>query len=223
MLSSKNPTIALLDSGIGGTAVLREIIKKYGGGNYIYFADNLFMPYGNKSFKQVKIRLNEIIELLKNKYRANIIIIACNTASNVIRNDKHKNVLIMPFKDNMIYLTTNLTRKILNSPLIISSSRLAKQIENNIFNEEKLNVIVKDFVNKHQLNKLNSFVLGCTHYELVNHLFKIHCSNSLVLNNSKYLLENFQLLNKFNDLNIKIILSKQNKNLENKIIKLIRG
>ena len=43
----KPKVIAIIDSGIGGVSVLKQLTNKHGGGNFIYFADNLYMPYGN--------------------------------------------------------------------------------------------------------------------------------------------------------------------------------
>ena len=47
-------SIAIIDSGIGGISVLKALINKFGTGNYIYYADNLYMPYGNKSKTVIK-------------------------------------------------------------------------------------------------------------------------------------------------------------------------
>ena len=88
-------TIAILDSGIGGISILKQLIKKYKAGNYIYFADNQFMPYGNKDKVFVKDRVNEIIEFLKTRYKANKIIIACNTASTCLYGNLDKTIEIL--------------------------------------------------------------------------------------------------------------------------------
>ena len=41
--------IGIFDSGSGGLSVLREIIKILPREKYIYFADNAFCPYGEKT------------------------------------------------------------------------------------------------------------------------------------------------------------------------------
>ena len=84
MLNKLKTTIAVVDSGIGGTSVLSELIEKYPHYNYIYFADNLNMPYGKKSKRFLLKRAKEIIDVLKNSYKVDAIIIACNTLSSVI-------------------------------------------------------------------------------------------------------------------------------------------
>jgi len=67
MLNKLKPTIGIIDSGIGGISVLNQLISRFNAGNYIYFADNLNMPYGNMTKIQLKERLLEIIEVLKNQ------------------------------------------------------------------------------------------------------------------------------------------------------------
>ena len=107
MIFSKNDTVAIIDSGIGGVSVLNIIIKKYKAGNYIYFADNEFMPYGNKTKQQISNRINKIIKYLKDNYNATKFIIACNTASSCINStdsifcmnfNKKQYIIMMNFK-----------------------------------------------------------------------------------------------------------------------------
>ena len=50
-LSSTAP-IAIFDSGIGGLNVLYEAVKQIGG-DFIYYADTVHVPYGEKSKKEV--------------------------------------------------------------------------------------------------------------------------------------------------------------------------
>ena len=68
MLNCQNPTIAIVDSGIGGVSILRQLIAKHNAGNFIYYADNLNMPYGNKKQKWIKHRMDTIIKELQTKY-----------------------------------------------------------------------------------------------------------------------------------------------------------
>ena len=72
--------IGIFDSGIGGISVLNSCISNMPNENYIYFADSLNFPYGNKS----KDELTEIgINILSifSKMNAKETIIACNTMS----------------------------------------------------------------------------------------------------------------------------------------------
>ena len=60
MLKETRP-IGIFDSGVGGLSVLSELDKVMGAEHYIYFADNLHMPYGNKEKCWLKKRIKAII------------------------------------------------------------------------------------------------------------------------------------------------------------------
>ncbi len=221
MLNCKDPTIAVVDSGIGGISVLRSLINKFKVGNYIYYADNMYMPYGNKSKRQIKARVDNIINLLFTQYHVDIVVVACNTASSSIINNRD-DVITMRFSPNEKYLATRLTKYNLNSNDVIIDNTLARSIEKHIFDRKKLYAIIKKKVFIHRLDNLPSLVLGCTHYELVKDIFELACPNTKIINNSDFILESFDHI-RFdnNDLNINIILSRQSDTYYQKIFKLI--
>ena len=72
--------IGMMDSGIGGITVYKEIKKLLPNQNIIYLGDLKNFPYGNKSKKQitniVKSNINFLIE-----QGVKCIIIACGTAT----------------------------------------------------------------------------------------------------------------------------------------------
>ena len=72
--------IAVIDSGVGGISVLRELIKLMPDEKYIYFADSKNAPYGTKSKDEVRdIMLENTEKLLSLGVKA--IVVACNTAT----------------------------------------------------------------------------------------------------------------------------------------------
>lgn len=73
-------TIGIMDSGVGGLSVFKEILKILPDEKYIYFSDNAWCPYGEKSPEFIIDRVREIISVLMDK-GAEIIVIACNTAT----------------------------------------------------------------------------------------------------------------------------------------------
>lgn len=221
MQNCQNSTIAIIDSGIGGLSILKQLLNKFHCGNYIYFADNLYMPYGNKNKKWLENRIKEIIKTLKQEYCVSDIIVACNTASTCLKSSELSNVKIMKFEKKKMYLATELTQKNLPNLNIIADKNLAKQIEQNILNQSKMKSIVKKHIQEHKLNELKEFVLGCTHYELVQSYFKLFCTNSNVLNNSDVILNELNLKFTSNDLNIIVVMTKKSKSLEDKIKKVL--
>lgn len=222
MLQKLKPTIAIIDSGIGGLSVLNQLIDRYHSGNYIYFADNLYMPYGNKTKQFIAQRVKNIIQFLKDKYNPDVIILACNTASSILKDEKIDNVVCMQFSKAYRYLATPLTKRILKGINILVDSTLARNIENNIFNREKLEKIIKKHIKKNKLDSLESLVLGCTHYELVAEIFEKYCPNTQIINNSKYILNNIIYSPQQDECNVEYILSKQSLKYCQKLMRLTR-
>ena len=212
--------IAIIDSGIGGLSVLKQLIDKYKYGQYVYFADNKFMPYGNKSKDFVKNRILEIIEFLRKEYKVKKILIACNTASSCLYGIKDKDVKILTFNKEKTYLTTKLTKENLKGYKVISSNNLANLIEKNINKPQNLDKIVKRTINDLELCKLSNLVLGCTHYELVADVFKKYCLNTKITLNSCNLINRVKV-DKSDEVKLTLILSDNNKKYRTKIFKLL--
>jgi glutamate racemase len=70
----------MFDSGIGGLTVLKAIMGRLPNESLIYFGDTARLPYGTKSKDTVTRFSMEIVDFLLTK-KPKIIIIACNTAS----------------------------------------------------------------------------------------------------------------------------------------------
>lgn len=73
-------TIGIMDSGVGGLSVLKEMTSLLPGEHYIYYSDNANCPYGDKTQEFIRERASLITELLMSK-GAQIMVIACNTAT----------------------------------------------------------------------------------------------------------------------------------------------
>lgn len=72
--------IGVFDSGLGGLTVLKEIKKQLPGYSTIYLGDLAHLPYGTKSAESINQFSKEIVNFLIKK-GAEIIVVACNTAS----------------------------------------------------------------------------------------------------------------------------------------------
>ena len=75
----ENP-IGIFDSGIGGVSILEKLKQILPKENFIYLADNLNCPYGNKS-KQgiINLSVKNCQKLIE--FNCKVIIVACNTAT----------------------------------------------------------------------------------------------------------------------------------------------
>ena len=77
---NQNVAVGVFDSGVGGLSVLRELEKAVPEARFVYYADTVHCPYGEKSTEYVLGRSREITEILIRK-GVRVIVIACNTAT----------------------------------------------------------------------------------------------------------------------------------------------
>jgi len=178
MNTPRNAPIGVIDSGIGGLSLLKNLEKKYPNENYIYLADNFNMPYGNKTKRWIIGRVIELINYLHDSFNVKLVILACNTASSCLNEINKKSPVKVIGLDLNSYavgdcmiLCTKLTAK--NNPNLNTypCSKLASFIEDNIFDKKAITNHIKRLINKANINEHN-IILGCTHYELVLNEFK---------------------------------------------------
>jgi glutamate racemase len=72
--------IGVFDSGYGGLTVLKSIVDKLPGYDFIYLGDNARAPYGNRSFETVYQYTRESVQWFFSK-GCPLVILACNTSS----------------------------------------------------------------------------------------------------------------------------------------------
>jgi glutamate racemase len=76
------PTVAIFDSGLGGLTVYREVVKLLPA-RYVYCADDVCFPYGDLDEAMLIKRVLAVIESLEQRYKPDLVVVACNTASTV--------------------------------------------------------------------------------------------------------------------------------------------
>ncbi len=72
--------IAILDSGVGGLTVVKEVMRQLPREKIIYFGDTARTPYGPRPAEEVIRFTREIVDYLI-QFRPKMIVIACNTAT----------------------------------------------------------------------------------------------------------------------------------------------
>ncbi|MFB4335440.1 glutamate racemase [Bacillus cereus group sp. BfR-BA-01311] len=76
----KHSVIGVLDSGIGGLTVASEIIRQLPKESIYYIGDNKRCPYGPRSVEEVQSFVFEMVEFLK-QFPLKALVVACNTAA----------------------------------------------------------------------------------------------------------------------------------------------
>jgi glutamate racemase len=77
---NRSAPIGLFDSGIGGLSVYLHLAQQLPNERYIYYADTLHVPYGNRDSDDIKTLTLTAIEWLYQQ-GCKLIVIACNSAS----------------------------------------------------------------------------------------------------------------------------------------------
>lgn len=75
--------IGVFDSGVGGLTVLRALRKRWPGEDFIYLADTARLPYGSKSLHTIRNYVEQNLRFLR-QYPLKAVVIACNSASTAI-------------------------------------------------------------------------------------------------------------------------------------------
>ncbi|WP_261863758.1 glutamate racemase [Psychrobacter sp. JCM 18900] len=82
VVSDKNRSapIGVFDSGVGGLSVYLHLAQQLPTERYVYYADTLNVPYGNRDSEDIEALTLKAVEWL-HKQGCKLIVIACNSAS----------------------------------------------------------------------------------------------------------------------------------------------
>ena len=193
--------VGVFDSGLGGLTVVQAINKFFKGAEVFYIADTLFAPYGEKSKEQILKRSLDITNYLLKRYEIEALIVACNTATSAAINElrqKFEDLIVIgtePGVKPAISKTKTKNIGVLATPATLNGEkykdlvgRLSKDKELNVFETACVGLVDqiengKIFdINTHDMlqkwldpmkkQKVDTIVLGCTHYPLVSEVIK---------------------------------------------------
>ncbi|WP_342432508.1 glutamate racemase [Neobacillus sp. FSL H8-0543] len=194
----KQQPIGVIDSGVGGLTVAKEIMRQLPNEKIIYLGDTARCPYGPRTVKEVKKFTWELTTFLLQK-NIKMLVIACNTATaavlDEIRNELSIPVLgvIYPGARAAIKRTKNYRVAIigtegtvksgayekalmaLNSRLHVKSQPCPKfvpLVESGEYNGSIAEKIVTEALKPLQNQKFDTLILGCTHYPLLEPLIQ---------------------------------------------------
>jgi glutamate racemase len=218
--------IGIFDSGIGGLIVLKEIYKQNPRTSTIYLGDVAHLPYGNKSANKITDLTVRNIEFLKNN-NAKTIVIACNSASAYAMPQlfkKFKNLKFFDVVSPAVKKATQMTKnnrigiigtkatiqsqiyprsiKKINPKIKVfsqSTPLLVPLIEEAYENKPETLSILKNYLSPLQKKKIDTLILGCTHYPILYKQIKkimgtdvnlINSAHEVAVDLKKYLADN---------------------------------
>ena len=81
--------IIVFDSGLGSLSIIKPIQQAIKS-DIVYFADQKNFPYGKKSSSQLTKIITKTVNMLKEKFRPDLIVIGSNTPSLLVEINKKK-------------------------------------------------------------------------------------------------------------------------------------
>ena len=198
--------IGIFDSGIGGVSIARNIKKTLPNESITYIADDLYAPYGEKSDSFITDRVIELGKQLT-KMPVKAIVVACNTATVTAINALREQVNIpiigvepaikpaaLSSKNKkvgvMVTQATSVNERFHQLIHTYASGAdvyiqpcpgLVELIEAPGDNTDEIHSLLQAFLSSFKTQNIDTLVLGCTHYPLVNQLIAEHLSADITI------------------------------------------
>jgi glutamate racemase len=199
--------IGVFDSGVGGLTVVRELVRQLPYEDIIYFGDTARVPYGIKSRETViRFSIENILFLLKNDVK--LICVACNTASSfalpAIKNHFRVPIVgvLSPGAREAVYATRNKRIGVIGTKGTVKSRAYEYEIksldagikvfmqacplfvpfvEEGFLSGEVVEKVARDYLKPLKEAKVDTVILGCTHYPLLRPVIQKVLGKGVVL------------------------------------------
>jgi glutamate racemase len=185
--------IGIFDSGIGGLTVAARIFKLLPQVDVVYFGDTARYPYGPRSSEVVQKLSCQNVRFLLSK-KVDFVVVACNTASAFALNHLKKEFkipmlgVIEPGAKAAVRETKNKKIGVIGTIGTIASEsypRAIRKIDKSIkifayacpllvslaeegyINKKATQIIVEEYLQPLVKKKVDTLILGCTHYPLL--------------------------------------------------------
>ena len=193
MNNQSQEPIGVFDSGLGGLTVVKELIHHLPNERMVYFGDTARVPYGTKSSETIIRYSREIVRALL-KYKVKMVVVACNTASSlaldVLKKEFDVPILgvIEPGVRKAMEVTRNKKVGIIATSSTVKSGKYAQKIvqldkhiivtsqscplfvplvEEGWFDHAVTYQVAQHYLGIMKKNKVDTLILGCTHYPLL--------------------------------------------------------
>lgn len=185
--------IGVFDSGIGGLTVVRALIRQLPHENIVYFGDTARVPYGPKSPEVVRsYTAGDIALLLENDVK--MVVVACNTVSAVALDVVQKIArvpvigVIVPGAEAAAKVTTKKRVGIIGTYATVNSksyTNALRQADSSIevfpqacplfvplaeegwIDHQVTRMVAREYLFPLTLQKIDTLILGCTHYPVL--------------------------------------------------------
>ncbi len=206
----KNKPIGIFDSGIGGLTVVSAVQKLLPKETLCYFGDTARVPYGTKSAETVVRYSEEITDFLKS-HDVKLILVACNTASSValqpIANRFPGPVIgvVEPGVKSAVKATRNRRIGVIGTKSTINSGSYQTTLKRylpdvNVYSQpcplfvplaeegwhdgKEAHGIAEHYLQPLMEKEIDTLILGCTHYPLLQEMIQTVVGDDVTLINS---------------------------------------
>jgi glutamate racemase len=193
-----NRPIGVIDSGVGGLTVAKEIMRQLPKEQIIYLGDTARCPYGPRPQEEVKRFTWEMTKYLE-QYEIKMLVIACNTATAAVLEEIRQALpipvigVVYPGARSAVKITRNKhvgvigTIGTINSSAYENALRLINEeirveslacpnfvpiVESGDFESEEAQAIVSNELRPLLGIPIDTLILGCTHYPLLSPLIQ---------------------------------------------------
>jgi glutamate racemase len=202
--------VGVFDSGLGGLTVLKAIQDVFKGAELFYIADTAYAPYGEKTVEEILKRCDDITRYLLETHAIEALIVACNTASSAaIKHLREKFPFLIvigtePGIKPAILKTQTAQVGVLATPATLKGDKyqllvnelanikhvtlheqacvgLVEQIEKGETHSKKTFEMLEKWLTPMKEKNVDTLVLGCTHYPLVEETIKRIMGNDITL------------------------------------------
>ena len=202
--------IGIFDSGIGGLTVFKAVRSQLPGENIVYFGDTARVPYGTKSKETITRFSVDNVHFLEG-FKVKMVIVACNTASSLslgalkdkfsipiigviepgakeaLRRTKSGRIGVIGTKSTIgsnAYETC--LRKLDSSVKVYSGAcpLFVPFVEEGWLDGEVISKVAKTYLEPFKAFKVDTLILGCTHYPLLSRVIKKILGDKVRLINS---------------------------------------
>ena len=187
-----NRPIGFLDSGVGGLTVVKELKRQLPYEEIVYIGDSARAPYGPRPADQIKTYTKELVDFLLTK-DVKMIVIACNTATAVAWEEIKESLdipvlgVILPGASAAIKNTKSGKVGVIGTAMTIQSDiykekiqafspqtqveslacpKFAPMVESGVLTSSLAKKVVYESLAP-LVGKVDTLVLGCTHYPLL--------------------------------------------------------
>ena len=181
--------IGVFDSGVGGLATLKDLIKALPGEDFIYFGDNANAPYGVLSQEKICELTFKCVDFLIEK-GAKCVVIACNTASSAavqavrakyelpivamepavkpaaaaLKQGKALVLATAATLNQSLYLSRIQQCQVEKRMLPVPCPKFVELVEQGILEGPQVDEAAMEYLGPYKEEDIDVVVLGCTHF-----------------------------------------------------------